>query len=271
MSMKLTVAASALLAGIAASPPAARAAPQYADLALILAVDVSRSMDYDEQRVQRDGYVAAFRSAELQEAIRSGAYGRIAVAYMEWSSAYYQEVLVPWTVIGTATEVNAFADLLNRVPIMTDSRTSISSALQFAQNYFHAVPVTTDRRTIDVSGDGPNNDGLALLPVRDRLVADGVTINGLPILIRPSNLFGPFGTVRLDDYYRSCVTGGPGSFVIAVEDLKGFATAIRRKLILEIVSAASEVVPVSAFRDELPKVDCGAAEQPRNFDPLVNP
>jgi hypothetical protein len=262
----------ALAAGIACSGPVSsqtnlRPASEYVDLALILAVDVSRSMDFDEQRVQRDGYVAAFRSAELHQAVRSGLYGRIAVAYMEWSSAYYQQVLVPWTVIGTSEEINAFADQLDHVPITTDSRTSISHALQYAHNYFRMVPATPDRRTIDVSGDGANNDGLSLIPIRDRIVADGVTINGLPIVIRPSNLFGPAGNIWLDDYYRACVTGGPASFVIAVNEVKGFAAAIRRKLILEIVGIAPEVMPVASPRS--PNVDCNAADQQRNFnDPL---
>jgi hypothetical protein len=272
MSRRLPGILLALLAGVAATGPAASqrgpAAPagQYVDLALILAVDVSRSMDFDEQRVQRDGYVSAFRSAELHQAIRSGPYGRIAVAYMEWSSAYYQQVLVPWTVIGTSEEINAFAEKLAFVPITTDSRTSISHALRYAHDYFRMVPVTPERRTIDVSGDGANNDGMTLVPIRDRVVADGITINGLPILIRPSNLFGPYGSVALDDYYRVCVTGGPASFVIPVHEVKGFAAAIRRKLILEIVSIAPEIVPVSALRSPLPNVDCNAAEQQRNFN-----
>ncbi len=258
----------ALAAGLAGGGPVLTAVPEPVDLALILAVDVSRSMDYDEQRVQRDGYVAAFQSTELQQAIRSGAYGRIAVAYMEWSSDYYQQVLVPWRIIGTPAEVSAFADTLSQVPITTDSRTSISAALQHALNYFRTVPASPDRRTIDVSGDGANNDGAFLAPVRDRLVADGITINGLPILIRPSNLFGPLGSIPLDDYYRSCVIGGPGSFVVPVEEVKGFAAAIRRKLILEIAgapAAGGEAVQVSARREPV-RVDCAAAEQQRPFN-----
>jgi hypothetical protein len=280
MSIGLRAAILALAAGLLALQPATQAAqpahpyPDNVDLALILAVDVSRSMDYEEQRVQREGYVGAFRSAELQQAIRSGAYGRIAVAYMEWSSAYYQRVLVPWTVIGTPTEINAFADKLERVPITTDSRTSIANALRYAYEYFRPLPVKPDRRTIDVSGDGANNDGGALVPVRDQIVADGITINGLPIIIRPSNLFGPYGSVRLDDYYKDCVTGGPTSFVVPVTAVTEFAAAIRRKLILEIVSnpPSADIVPVSSLGGSHPKVDCVAAEAQRNFnDPFANP
>ena len=112
------------------------------------------------------------------------------------------------------------------------------------------------------------------MPIRDRIVAEGITINGLPILIRPSNLFGPYGTVGLDDYYRACVTGGPGSFVIPVAEAKGLAAAIRRKLILEIaaVDATPLIVPVATLTSPLPNVDCGAAEQQRNFnDPFGGP
>ena len=188
MLKKLTAAVLAAAAGVAAFGPVARAANEV-DLELVLAVDVSRSMDYDEQTVQRSGYVNAFRDPELLKEIQSGDYGRIAVTYVEWSSSYYQQILVPWTVIATQADATAFANALAKAPINTDSRTSISSALLFAQNYFHMAPVTSDRRTIDVSGDGSNNDGVPLAPVRDQLVTNGITINGLPILIHPSNTF----------------------------------------------------------------------------------
>jgi hypothetical protein len=117
-----------------------------------------------------------------------------------------------------------------------------------------------------VSGDGSNNDGGILTPIRDRVVADGITINGLPILIRPSNIFGPFGSLGLDDYYKACVTGGPTSFVIPIHEVGEFESAIRRKLILEIASAPSAVLPAATLTEPLPNVDCGAAEQQRQFN-----
>jgi hypothetical protein len=225
-------------------------------------------MDSEEQRIQRNGYVSAFRSPEILEAIRSGPYGRIAVTYMEWSSSYYQQTLVPWTIIATQDDITKFANALAVAPISTDSRTSISSALLYAQDYFSKATTDADRRTIDVSGDGSNNDGGALTPIRDRVVADGITINGLPILIRPSNVFGPYGSLGLDDYYRACVTGGPTSFVIPIHDISEFEPAIRRKLILEIASLPSAVVPAVTLAQPVPNVDCGAAEQRSFNDPF---
>ncbi len=258
----------ALVAG-ATKAILARAPAQAADavdLELILAVDVSRSMDSEEQRVQRDGYVSAFRSPEILQAIRSGPYGRIAVTYMEWSSSYYQQTLVPWTIIANQSDITNFANALAAAPISTDSRTSISNALIYAQDYFRKATYASDRRTIDVSGDGSNNDGAVLAPVRDRIVADGVTINGLPILIRPTNIFGPYGSTGLDDYYKACVTGGPASFVIPIRDIDEFEPAIRRKLILEIASVPSAIMPAATLNQSAPNVDCGAAEQQRPFN-----
>ena len=190
MRTTIPAAVAALVAGFAIGGPSVRAASEYVDLELILAVDVSRSMDYDEQKVQRDGYVKALRSPEIMQAIRSGPFGRIAITYMEWSSSYYQQTLVPWTIVATADDMAKFTDALAAAPISTDSRTSIANALLYAQAYFNKASYNTDRRTVDVSGDGSNNDGTTLMPVRDRLVADGIVINGLPILLRPSNIFG---------------------------------------------------------------------------------
>jgi hypothetical protein len=264
-------AALAIMTTVALSGTPARAADAV-DLELILAVDVSRSMDSDEQRVQRNGYVTAFRTPEILQAIQSGAYGRIAVTYMEWSSSYYQMTLVPWTIIANKADIDKFTAALAAAPITTDSRTSISNALLYAQDYFRKATVATDRRTIDVSGDGANNDGVPLVPVRDRLVADGITINGLPILVRPSNIFGAYGTIGLDEYYKACVTGGPGSFVIPIAEINEFEPAIRRKLILEIASNQPQVLPAAILAPPTPNVDCAAAEAQRNFnDPFINP
>jgi hypothetical protein len=240
------------------------------DLQLVLAVDVSRSMDFNEQRIQRDGYVTAFKSPEVQQAIASGPYGRIAVTYIEWSGAFFQRVLVPWHVIGSDEDALAFADALAKAPLEVDNRTSISGGLLYAASAFVASGVVSERMTIDVSGDGANNEGASLPPIRDRIVKQGININGLPILLDPSPTLGAFGRVSLQDYYEDCVIGGPGAFVIPVLSLKDFGPAIRRKLILEIAAAtpqAPQLVPVLDQPLGRPKVDCLLAENLRTGGP----
>jgi hypothetical protein len=246
----------------------ASAAPNTADivdLQLVLAVDVSGSMDLTEQRVQRDGYVQAFRNPDVINAITSGPYGRIAVTYIEWSSAYFQQVVLPWRVIGSVQDSMAFAGALASAPIGHDRSTSISGGLIYAQSAFDSSPVTSDRRTIDVSGDGANNDGPAVAPVRDLIVKSGITINGLPIMIDPTPIIGDNGIVSLEDYYSGCVIGGPAAFEIPIASMGQFQTATRRKLILEIASAEvpQGFTPVAATFPGKPSVDCLAGEKSR--------
>src|SRR5690242_20073670 len=186
------------------------------DVQLVLAVDVSRSMASlgdMKQKLQRDGYVEAFRSPEVQKAITSGPYGRIAVTYVEWSSAFYQLIVLPWRVLNDQEDVLAFANDLARAPISREGRTSISGAMYYAAGAFPISGVDSDRRTIDISGDGANNDGSPVNTARDQIVRQGITINGLPILINPSPMLG---NVQLDDYYHDCVIGGPGAFIVSV-------------------------------------------------------
>jgi hypothetical protein len=224
-------------------------------------------MDLTEQRVQRDGYVQAFRDPEVIKAITTGAYGRIAVTYLEWSSAYFQQVVIPWRVIGDAEDAHAFAAELANAPIGRDRSTSISSGLLYALSAFEATSSTTDRRTIDVSGDGPNNDGATIVPIRDMVVSRGITINGLPIVISPMPINGANGPISLEDYYSGCVIGGPGAFEIPIHARDEFLTATRRKLIQEIAAIAPPepgVVPVSSILGPLrPNVDCLAGERSR--------
>jgi hypothetical protein len=259
--------AAAAIAVAMLAPVAPAAAQQAVDLALVLAVDVSRSMDYGEQQIQRDGYVAAFRNKEVQDAIGSGFRGRIAVTYMEWAGAFYQEVLVPWQVISTPEEASAFADRLAAAPITAEMWTSISGGLQAAAHALSLNPFAADRQTIDVSGDGHNNNGTPVVPTRDDLVRRGITINGLPLMLRP-NGGGQAANTPLDIYYEDCVIGGPGAFVIAVRDPSEFETAIRRKLILEIASVPAAVVPVAEIYRPEPRVDCLAGERARGLDPF---
>jgi hypothetical protein len=217
-------------------PAGARA--QDVDLELVLAVDISPSMDMDEQRVQRDGYVAAFRHPDVIDAIASGPNGRIAVAYVEWSGAFFNTVVTPWRIIGNRAQAEAFATELEEQPITQGRGTSISGGLYFAANYFNISPVTGRRRAIDISGDGPNNIGAPVEPARDEIVARGITINGLPLLLRPSLTDDAFGVRALDIYYQDCVIGGPGAFVVPVVHIEDFGDAIRRKLVLEIAGVA---------------------------------
>jgi hypothetical protein len=255
-------AASAVLAVIAVLPLRA-AAPfdRYVDLQLVLAVDISGSMDYSEQVLQRDGYVDAFRDPEVIRAITSGPYGRIAITFVRWAGAFIQETAVPWTIIASKDDAYAFATAIYRAPLFTERGTSISSALSYSFSAFTSSGVDSDRRTIDISGDGSNNDGPPVAPIRERILDAGITINGLPVVINPSGVAGSL--VSLDAYYEDCVVGGPGSFMIPIKTLDGFAPAIRRKLILEIAwkpASADPVVPVSSV---LPgKVNCALLDRP---------
>lgn len=234
------------LAGVATN---AGAAPEV-DLALILAADVSRSMDVAEQSLQRDGYVKAFRHPDLVRAIESGPFGRIAVVYYEWAGPHDQSVVVPWTVIADGEDAKAFADALAARPILPEAGTSIGGSLLFAEWLFAVSGTTALRRTIDVSGDGPNSVGPPLSAIRDRLVAAGVTINGLPIEL---------GTGRdgdVEDYYTDCVIGGAGAFAISVKDESRFAEAIRRKLVIEIAGLPPAVIPAAFVVARSRPADC---------------
>jgi len=230
------------------------------DLELVIAVDVSLSMDLDEQRLQRAGYVAAFRDGEVQKAIASGALGRIAVTYMEWAGQHWQSVIIPWTIIDSPQAARAFADRLEAQPITRERWTSISSALQFARKLLGSSNAAGTRRVVDVSGDGPNNAGPPVATVRAMLLAEGIVINGLPIMLKVGSP-GFFDLADLDRYYASCVIGGPGSFMVPVKEVAELKEAIRRKLLLEIsgLAAPAHVVPTQAV--PAPAYDCLIGER----------
>jgi hypothetical protein len=224
------------------------AAQTAVDLELVIAVDVSLSMDLDEQRLQREGYVAAFRDPAIHKAIASaGSNGRIAVAYMEWAGSHWQSVIIPWTVLDSAEAARAFADKLEAQPITRERWTSISSALQFAKSLLARSSAKGPRRVVDLSGDGPNNAGPPVLGVRDALLADGIVINGLPIMLKLASP-GYYELADLDRYYADCVIGGTGSFMVPVKQLAELKEAIRRKLLLEIsdLGGQSHLVPTQA-------------------------
>ncbi len=206
------------------------------DLELVIAVDVSTSMSQEEQRVQREGYVSALRSPDVLQAIKSGRRGRIAMAYFEWARPEYQRVRVPWTVIDGPADVDAIADAIAGQPASPQGGTSISSALLFAGQLLKTSGFMSDRRIIDVSGDGPNNAGPLVESARDVLIARGVTINGLVVslLHGPPDMIQSFSLSYLESYYRRCVIGGPRAFVLSVGDLADFKKAIHRKFVAEI-------------------------------------
>jgi hypothetical protein len=228
------------------------------DLELVIAVDVSLSMDIEEQRLQRDGYVAAFRDDEIHKAITSGAHGRIAVTYMEWAGPTSQNVVIPWTILDGPS-----ADKLEAAPITRERLTSISAALTFSRALFAGSNVKGIRRVVDVSGDGPNNSGHAIAPIRDEVVASGIVINGLPIMLRLA-ANSAFDISDLDRYYGSCVIGGDGAFMVPVRHIDEFVTAIRRKLLLEISGWAPSplrATPVQALPGDGFGYDCMTGEK----------
>jgi hypothetical protein len=249
-----------VLAAVLLVAPQARGAELAVDLELVLAVDVSMSMDMDEQKLQRDGYVAAFRHPEVLAAIRALSTGRIAVTYVEWAGVGRQRVVVPWTIVDGESAA-LFAGRLEAEPILPNRRTSLSSALDFAAGLFDANGIGGVRRVIDISGDGANNQGEPVEGVRERVVARDITINGLPILLKGGRGLGFFDTRDLDVYYEDCVIGGFGAFLVPVTDTAEFATAIRRKLILEISSLAPRLIPARIVAPAREPADCLMGEK----------
>lgn len=219
---------------VAASSPTAAMAQVDVDLALVLAVDVSHSMDYAEQQLQRDGYTAAFRDAEVLRAIRLGPRGRIAVTYLEWSGPDTQQIVVPWTLIDGPASAEAFAASLSELPVSRGHTTSLSGALAFSGRQLEQSPFRGARRVIDISGDGINNAGPPVALVRERLINEGIVINGLPILDRNNSGEEESDIPGLDVYYSRCVIGGAGAFVVPVRTRWDFLSATRQKLLLEI-------------------------------------
>ncbi|HUS97298.1 MAG TPA: DUF1194 domain-containing protein [Hyphomicrobiaceae bacterium] len=215
------------------------AQPENVDLELVLAVDISLSMDLEEQRLQRDGYVAALRDPQVIKAIGSGPQGRIALSYIEWAGTRIQRVVVPWRIVSDAANARAFADELSAKPVSRARMTSISSAIIFSAKHFRSSGVTSLRRVIDVSGDGPNNSGQLVLEARKKVLDQGIIINGLAIQI-PRARFSAYSYFDIDDlkqYYADCVIGGPNSFALVIRSKPEFATAIRQKLLLEIAGS----------------------------------
>jgi len=208
---------------------AAPAWPAAVDLQLVLAVDTSGSIDAEEYGIQKDGYAAAFRDAEVIRAVSSGPIGAIAVTFVEWSSANQQRQVVGWTQLRDPESCGRFARAISESQRSFSDSTSASGAIDFSARLFLRSGFESERRIIDISGDGSNNQGRQIRVARDEALAAGITINGLAILNDEPHL---------DRYFRDNVIGGPGAFVIVMNDFDTFAETIRNKLIAEIADAS---------------------------------
>lgn len=235
--MRLLACLCALLA-IAALPVRAQEKVEI-DLALAMAIDISGSIDPDEAKLQRQGYVTAFRDPAIVKAILAGPNGRIAVAYFEWSDAYLQKLLIDWTLLDSEAAIAAFADRLAEAPVSIARRTSISGAIRFAVPLFARLPYAPQRKVLDISGDGSNNDGGLVTDMREEALKQRIGINGLPIMNGRPNPFGFPAESDLDEYYLHCVTGGPRSFVEVAHDFEDFPRAVRKKLLQEVADLGS--------------------------------
>ena len=216
---------------LAAAPFAARA-DEEVDVALVIAVDISFSMDPEEQTLQREGFIEAFRSPLVHDAIRRGTLGKVAVVYGEWAANFEQKVIVPWTIIDNPESAFAFAGRLAAQPTRRGPRTSVSGAIDFGVRLHGESGVQATRRVIDISGDGANNQGRPVTDARDEAVAQGITINGLPIMLKRATSY--WDVTDLDVYYRDCVIGGPGAFTEPVRAHDQFVHAIKTKILMEI-------------------------------------
>jgi hypothetical protein len=255
------------VAGIAAPNPTNQPGHQLAnkdaavpvDVELILAVDVSYSMDMDELAIQREGYAQAIMSKEFLQALKTGPNGKIAVTYFEWAASSDQKVIIPWRVIDGPETADAVANEIMKTPIRRASRTSISGAIYFAMPLFDENPYHGLRRVIDISGDGPNNNGAPVTGARDAALEKGIVINGLPIMVKEPS-YSTMDIDNLDFYYEDCVIGGPGSFVVTIKDRDKFKEAIRTKLLLEVADRTPErrIVPVG---EKEPRVNCMIGEK----------
>ena len=207
------------------------------DLLLVLASDVSRSVDTRKFQLQREGYAAALSNPKVIDAIRSGPHGRIAICFVEWSGVTSQKLVIDWTIVSDAASARKIGDQLIELPRAFADRTSISAGIEFSMSQLERAPFRGVRRTIDVSGDGTNNSGRDVTVARDEALAKGGTINGLVILSdsplpwNPEHTNPPGG---LDAYYRNNVIGGAGAFVMVAENHNSFGQAIVKKMIAEI-------------------------------------
>lgn len=229
------------------------------DTAIVLAVDVSGSMDAEELEIQRAAYLDALRHPDLIRIVQAGPNGRIAVSHFEWAGHVRRAEAVHWRVIDGSDDIQAFADEIEALPLRTSFGTSISLAIDYGLELIDAAEFEADLWVIDVSGDGPNNMGPPVTEARDRAIARGVTINGLPLILRPSR-----GMPDLAQYYEACVTAGPGSFVLPARSIEELEPAIRRKLFRELYGGgADRIWRAQAQTLGPPDIDCMIGERLR--------
>ena len=268
----LLILAAAALALAAVAGVGGVAAPRYADLPggrtpgsldvdveIVLAVDISYSMDPEELTLQREGYVAAITSPEFLNALRGGMHARVAVTYVEWAGVIEQKIVVPWRLIDGPATAEAVAAEIARAPLRRAYRTSIAGVLNFSIPLFDGNGFRGIRRVIDVSGDGTNNQGPLVTLARDDVLAKGITINGLPIMLKRPNP-ATMDIPDLDIYYEDCVIGGPGAFVIPIRERDKFKEATRTKLVLEIAGRTPEARVIPAAADN-PRISCTIGER----------
>ncbi len=261
-----------LFALFLAALPAAAQDKKEIDLALALAIDISGSIDPEEAHLQRQGYVMAFRDPVIVKAILGGPNGRIAVAYYEWSDSWMQKLLIDWTLLDSEASIAAFANRLEAEPISIARRTSISGAIHYAVSLFGRVPYDADRKVLDISGDGSNNDGGLVTDMRTEALKARIGINGLPIMNDRPNPFGFPAEADLDQYYLHCVTGGPRSFVEVAKNFEDFPRAVRKKLLQEVADLGprSDIEAAAlAVRDGTRLAQAGAQDE--DYTRFVHP
>ena len=251
------------VAGIAAPSPKSRFADTKhnvpaVNVELVIAVDVSYSMDMDELAIQREGYAQAIVSKDFLQALRAGPGSKVAVTYFEWSMSGDEKIIIPWRVIDGPESADAVAAEIMKTPVRRGSSTSISGAISFALQLFEESPYRGLRRVIDISGDGPNNDGAPVTSARDAALEKGIIINGLPIMVKEPSY--SIDIENLDLYYEDCVIGGPGAFIVTIKDREKFQEAIRTKLVLEVAGLTTEHGIVPAAEKE-PRVPCLIGEK----------
>jgi hypothetical protein len=254
----LSLSAAALWPAAAPEAQPAASPPEEVDVALVLAVDVSYSMDLDELALQRNGYIEAFRSRQLHEAIAKGSIGKIAVTYFEWAGGDFQHIVKPWTVIESPQSAIAFAEELGEAPTRRGRRTSISGAIDLSMALLEQSNVVAMRKVIDISGDGANNDGRPVTQARDAARDKGISINGLPVMLKAASYFD---IDNLDVYYEDCVITGVGAFVIPIRERHQFVDATRTKLVREIAEVPAGEALLQKAQSRPPRVGCMAGER----------
>jgi Protein of unknown function (DUF1194) len=230
---------------LSAAPLPAAAEGENADLLLVLAADVSRSIDAAKFQLQREGYASAITNPQVLDAINSGPNGRIALCFVEWSGVASQRLVIDWALVGDADSARRFSDGIVEAPRSFADRTAISAGIDFAMEQLERAPFAAKRRAIDVSGDGTNNSGRDVNAARDEAILKGVTINGLVILSETPLVWNPEHTNPaggLAEYYRRNVVGGPNAFVMVAENFASFGAALVKKLVAEIAAANSRTL-----------------------------